>query len=97
MADIRIQYFGSIRAAAQKAEEDAAIAESITVLQLLQRLADVHGDGFGGEILAAGGTALRDDLTVMLNGTILKHEASGDSLLRPGDVLALFPIFPGGG
>jgi len=97
MEKVRIQFFGSIRAAAQKPEGWAPLAGNTTVLQLLRELAGVYGEGFRGELLAAGGEKLRDDLTVTLNGTIIKHQAAGELLLRPGDTLALFPLFPGGG
>jgi len=97
MASIRIQYFGSIRAAAQRSEDEAALAGDTTVYRLLLRLADGYGEGFRGEVLAESGGALRDDLTVAVNGAIIQHEAADEFLLRPGDVVALFPLFPGGG
>ena len=92
---IQIQYFGSIRAATKKSSEELAVPPDTSIYQLLERLAGAYGDGLRGEIMAEG--RLRDDLTISLNGSITKHEAAGETLLRPGDTLALFPLFPGGG
>jgi len=97
LENIRIQFFGSIRAAAQTPETQAAPAENTTVLQLLRELAERYGDTFRGEIFTEDGESLREDLTVARNGTITKHGAAGETLLQPGDILALFPLFPGGG
>ena len=92
---IQIQYFGSIRAATKKSSEELALPPDTSVYQLLERLAEAYGDVLRDEFMAEG--QLRDDLTVSLNGSITKHEAAGEIFLRPGDALALFPLFPGGG
>jgi len=92
---VQLQYFGSVRAAACCAEEQAPLAENTSVLQLLHQLADAHGEAFRGEVLS--GEALRDDLTASVNGAIIQHAAAEDIVLQPGDTVALFPIFPGGG
>ena len=91
----QIQYFGSIRAAAGLPGEEVDIPSHIGLFALLEELAGAHGAGFRGEVFA--GETLREDLTAALNGTIIKHEAAEEAQLRPGDVLALFPLFPGGG
>ncbi|MCL2299639.1 MAG: MoaD/ThiS family protein [Firmicutes bacterium] len=91
-----VQYFGSIRDAARKPQEEIALAPGTTVYRLPQTLAGVYGDGFRGEILAVGGENIREDLSVAVNGSIVKHGDAGTSVLRPGDTVALFPLFPGG-
>ena len=92
---VHIQYFGSVRAAANGAGEQAHLAGGTSVLGLLRQLADAHGEGFGGEVFAGG--TLRDDLTVSVNGAIIQHAAADEIILRPDDTVALFPLFPGGG
>jgi len=96
MENIRIQYFGSVRAAAGRPEDESPAA-GMSLYSLLLKLAGDYGEAFRGELLAAGGGKLRDDLTVTVNGAIISHEAAEEIVLRPGDTLALFPIFPGGG
>ena len=96
-AEIQIQYFGSIRAAAKKSGEKVEFAAGITAYRLLRQLASFDGPEFQGEIFGENGKDLRDDLTVTLNGTIIDHSSLTEIKLNPGDALSLFPIFPGGG
>ena len=95
-ACVQIQYFGSIRVAANKKKEEMEITSSITAYQLLQKLADIHGKDFQGEIFQKNGKII-DDLTVSVNNTIINHSNVADTNLKPGDVISLFPVFPGGG
>ena len=97
LTKVRVQYFGSIRGAAQKAEDVKILPEDMTALRLLRLLADEYGEGFRGEVFAENPGLLRDDVTLAVNGAILRHEAAGETLLRQDDTLALFPVFPGGG
>ena len=93
---LQVQFFGAIREAAGKTAGADAVP-GLTVLALLQKLADGYGPAFRGEIFAEGGDGLRDDLTVTVNGAIVRHEAVSGISTAPGDVIALFPVFPGGG
>ena len=92
---IRIQYFGSIRAAAGKNEEELELSPGTTVFKLLEALCGRYGEAFRGELMDGG--KLRNDMAVSLNGTMIWHTAADETLPRPGDVLALLPLFPGGG
>ena len=94
---MKLQYFGLIRAAAGKSEEEMALSADTSVYALLQRLSAAYGGAFRDEIFEAGGHRLREDVTVTLNGAVIAHAAAGDICPKPGDTLALFPIFPGGG
>jgi len=60
-----------------------------TVYQLLLQLVP-HDEIFENE-------NIREDVTVLLNGTIINHTETCEIILEPGDVVALLPIFPGGG
>jgi len=94
---IKMQYFGSIRFAAGKSQEECVISPDSTVYGLLQTLAQTHGKNFQNEIWDEGGESLRDDLMVTLNGAVMAHGDAGSTRPQPNDVLALYPIFPGGG
>jgi len=100
---IEIQYFGSVRAAAKKFKDEVKFVPNMTVYGFLQQLAcDYEKDendakNFRGEIFGENGNELREDLTVTVNGTIINHASASDIKLEPDDLLALFPIFPGGG
>lgn len=91
-----VQYFGSMRAAAELAEEQIPLAGGASVLTLLRQCADTHGEGFRGELFTESG-CLREDLTVAVNGAIIQHAAVDEIILGPDDTVALFPVFPGGG
>ena len=93
---IKVQYFGSVRAAVLKSEEDVGVGLNITAYQLLQKLADDYGENFREEIFEKK-TNLREDVTVTVNGKIIAHTEIAQTNLKPGDTVALFPTFPGGG
>lgn len=93
--NVQIQFYGAIRAAANKSADEAAPGN--TVWELLQKLADGYAPAFRGEIFAEGGEGLRDDLTITVNGAIVSHEAVRGITTAPGDVIAMLPVFPGGG
>ena len=97
ISDTSIQYFGSIRAAAKKSEEKLEFVAEATIYDLLQQVVCLHEKNFRGEIFDGDGKKLRDDLMVTLNGTIIDHSNATEINLNPGDVVSLFPIFPGGG
>ncbi|MCL2549171.1 MAG: MoaD/ThiS family protein [Symbiobacteriaceae bacterium] len=105
MASIRIQYFGTLRAAAAKAEETYDLAPETSLSQLLQQLASIYDIGFSGEIFATNPAepieilwdSLRSDIMVMLNDKAVAHNHVAEILLQDGDRIALFPLFPGGG
>ena len=94
---VKVQYFGSIRAAAIKPEEEVGCAPNTSVYQLLQKLTGIYGEGFRGELFEESGEGFRRDLMVMLNGTIIERTSAANINLKGGDVLALFPLFLGGG
>ena len=94
---VRLQYFGAVRASARKSGDDADLHPDTTLYQLLQKLSGEYGEGFQNEIFQECGGMLRDDLTLTINGSIIKHANAAEMKLNQGDVIALFPIFPGGG
>ena len=94
---VQVQYYGSIRAVSEKRDEEVVLSPNTTVYGLLQNLAGSYGEHFRDEIFKAGGEDLRDDLTVTVNGTIIDHPSVNGVILKPGDEIALFPVFPGGG
>lgn len=83
--------------AAHKSEEEMELASDTTVYQLLQGLVETYGENFRSEIFQESGERLREDLIVTVNETIIKHVSAAEINLKPADVIALYPIFPGGG
>ena len=92
---IQIEYFGSIRAAAGRDKEAIAYI-AITVYDLLFQLA-AQGKALESELFHADGHTMREDLMLTVNQVIIPPAALPQTLLQPGDTIALFPVFPGGG
>jgi molybdopterin converting factor small subunit len=86
-----------MRAAAGTNEEEREISADSTVHQLLDGLCGTYGEAFRGEVFRRDGENIRDDLILSLNGAIIEHRNVIAANMTSGDVVALFPIFPGGG
>jgi len=93
---INIRLFGSLGETAEKSRDEARLPDGLALPRLLAELADAYGERFRAELFE-GPDRIRNDVTVSVNGTIIWHENAADITLNPGDEVALFPIFPGGG
>jgi len=69
--------------------------QNIYLRDLLLKLADGYGEPFHRELFNADG--LRDDVMVTVNGVIINHANVAELALNNNDVIALLPVFPGGG
>lgn len=94
--EMKLQFFGGFGALAGRSEDIARLQTGATLFDLLQTLATRYGESFRAELLQSDG-ALRDDVMITVNGTIMNHAVAADKALHPNDTLALFPVFPGGG
>jgi len=95
---IHLRFFGSIRVAAQKISEEREHIPGTTVYSLMQELSGAFGQIMRDELLddnAPGG--LREDLMVTVNESIVSKNDAGTIMIDAGDVVSLFPMFPGGG
>jgi len=93
---VKIRFFGSIRVAVEKSSDDLDLFPDTTVYGLLRELSDIYGEDLHSELFDDSG-GLREDLMVTVNEAIVSHENAGEIRLNPGDTVALFPTFPGGG
>jgi MoaD family protein len=94
---IKVQYFGSVRAVTKKSEEEVEISSDTAVCGLLQKLAFKYGEMFEGEVFQKDQDDLRSDLVISINGTLTEHAKVVKKKINDGDIISLFPIFPGGG
>ena len=98
VSKVRVQFFGTMRAVANKSEDEVELPSGTTISGLLLGLADAYGESFRDELFdenSLGG--LRDDVMVTLGGVIVNHANAAEINLKPGDEISLFPVFPGGG
>ena len=93
---VQVKFFGDFGVIAKKSADEAQLPQSATVFCLLEELAGTYGKSFRDELFKETG-GLRDDVMVTVNGAIVAHESVSEIDLAPDDVVALFPIFPGGG
>ncbi len=94
---VRIQYFGSARVITKKEDEAIEAASGATVSDLLQELSCRYGESFKTELFQEDGESLRDDVAVAVNGAVTNRIDLLRAKIKPGDTIALLPVFLGGG
>jgi len=94
---IQVHYFGQVRALVHKRGEEVDVSSTATVLQLLQHLVHAYGNALEAEVLEDDGTTVRDGLLVTVNGRAIGQLEGVHTGLHSHDVLALLPLFAGGG
>ena len=95
---IHIRFFGAIRVVASKTETEIDFIPDTTVSELLRLLSDKYGSVLRDELFdEKGSNGLRDDLMITVNDAIINHEKASETEIKPGDAIALYPTFPGGG
>lgn len=94
---IKVQYLGPIRVALKKREEEVEVTLKTTVWELLKKLAITYGKAFTQEVFEDDGEKLQESLIITVNGKAIGQLNGGDTGLKLGDVVALLPLFAGGG
>ena len=96
--NIQIRFFGSISAVVNRTKDEINYSPDITVSGLLCLLSEKHGEDLSNELFDEKGSGgLRDDLMITVNEAIIKHEKTLETVIKPGDIVALFQTLPGGG
>lgn len=93
----KVQYFGAIRVMTGRNEEEVEISSNAMIYDLLQRLSSIYGEAFKSEIFQEDGQNLRDDWIIAINGTLSEQTNIMGTRMKSGDIITLFPVFPGGG
>lgn len=94
---IRVQYLGQIRAILNKKNEEVEVPPKTTVYELLKRLSKKYGKEFKVEVFEDDGENVREGVIVTVNGKAVKQLRGIDTPLKLGDIVALLPLFAGGG
>ena len=95
---IKIRFFGHIRVVAEISDCEMDYIPDTTVSGLLCLLTDKYGKVLRDELFDEKGLGgLRDDLMLTVNETIINHGKAAETEINPGDTIALYPTFPGGG
>jgi len=95
---IHIRFFGAIRVVIEKSDDELDYTPDTTVSGLLCLLSDKYGKVLRDELFdVKDPNMLRDDLMITVNETIISREKASGTTVKPGDAIALYPTFPGGG
>lgn len=92
-----VQYLGPIRSLLNKKEDEVDVSLRTTIYDLLKKLSAAHGKLFEGEIFEDDGKTLREGIIVTVNGWGIGRLEGLGTRLKVGDVVALLPLFAGGG
>ena len=93
---VNIQYYGAIRVAARVTGEEHSVGLGVSLYRLLNDIAEIHDKSFMDEVFV-NGDGIRDDVMITVNGVVVSGARATEIDVNAGDVVALFPIFPGGG
>lgn len=94
---IQVEYMGQIRLKLKKKEELVEVAPTTTLQDLLNQLSKTYGEWFSEEVFESPNRKLRDGLVVTVNGIASKQIEGLKTRLKKGDIIAIIPIFAGGG
>jgi molybdopterin converting factor small subunit len=86
-----------IRHIVGKTKKKKNLDKEVPVLDFLRNITYDYGSKLHEEIFDLATNDVRKDVMLMLNGITLGREKLPNTLLKPGDELALLPTFPGGG
>jgi MoaD family protein len=89
---IRVTFFSLIRDMTK--ERQIELPQAPSVKALLHLLADRYGDAFRAKILE--GDDVSGELIVLVNGRHIAHTGGGDTPLKEGDDVSIFPVVGGG-
>ena len=88
---VTVHYFAQLKRAAGVASETVVVEPDATLAQLVQRLAQQHGDAFRALVLDAAGQPQRTLLYAVGD-----EQADLDRVLREGDVVTILAPMAGG-
>ncbi len=80
-----------------KREEEVEVTLKTTVYELLRKLSNTYGEAFEDEVFEDNRKNVRDGLIVTVNGKAIGQLDGIRTGLKAGDVVALLPLFAGGG
>ena len=89
---IKVLFFATIRDYTGVKETEAEGPG--TVMELLTELATAYGRAFSDEAFEEG--EISDRVIIMVNGRHIAHTGGGNTPLKSGDTVAVFPIIGGG-
>ncbi len=90
---MEVLFFATIRNLT--GEKELRVARAATVRALLELLATRYGERFRRKVLDEKGDP-SPELIVLVNGRHIAHTGGGDTPLKDGDEISIFPVVGGG-
>ncbi|MDQ1279730.1 MAG: sulfur-carrier protein [Thermoproteota archaeon] len=94
---VTVRYLGPVRVLLNKKEEVIEVPEKVMLLELLNNLSELYGNGFKEEIFDSVSKRIREGLVVTINGITIGQLNGIRTELKEGDTITLLPFFAGGG
>jgi molybdopterin synthase sulfur carrier subunit len=92
---VEVKYYAMLRDTSGKKMEEFSLPDGAMMKDLLNRLVEMYGDGFGRHIYDKQGKHRRF-LTYLVNGINIHSRESFDTPLGEGDSVAIMPPVGGG-
>lgn len=94
---IHVGYFATLRELTGKKEENiTGVPAPETVLALMLALCSVYGRAFRDFCMDEGGGQISRCVNILVNGRHIQHINGGQTPLRDGDDVSIFPLIGGG-
>jgi MoaD family protein len=93
---VRVQYFGYIKNLVNKKEEQYELKEGASLSDLLNKLAEVHGEAFKKDVYEPGLKDVKTGFCVTVNGFLMGQLGGVDTKLADGDNIILMSLATGG-
>lgn len=94
---VKVEYIGHIKKIIQsEREEEMEISESATLADLLTMLSEKYGESFKKAVYEPGGTDVKSNFIITLNGYLLNQLNGVETKLKHGDHVILMSIVSGG-
>ncbi|MEM2319969.1 MAG: MoaD/ThiS family protein [Candidatus Bathyarchaeia archaeon] len=94
---VKVEYIGHIKKIIQSGnEEEMEISEGATLADLLTLLSEKYGEPFKKAVYEPGGTDVKSNFIITLNGYLLNQLNGVDTKLKNGDHVILMSVVSGG-
>ncbi|MGQ9550788.1 MAG: MoaD/ThiS family protein [Candidatus Bathycorpusculaceae bacterium] len=94
---VKVEYLGHIKNVLDSArEEEVEIDDEASIIDLLIKLCEKYGEPFRKAIYQKGGSDVKPNYVITVNGYLLNQLEGVETKLKNGDHVALMPIVSGG-
>ncbi len=94
---VKVEYIGHVKNLVEnRSAEELEIPDESTVAQLLTALSDRYGEPFRKAVYEKGGSDVKANFIVTVNGYLLNQLRGLDTLLKDGNSVILMSVVSGG-